>query len=157
MKYILKHQAALAFILALITAFIGIYQYSDAKEKEFKKTFYEERFKTYSELSETVAKIATLPHKSQEQVEAVQRFWQLTFGKVRLVSDAKVEEAIQKTSNWIVFCVEEKATAPKGLCYDVAGNGYAIWIADAARNSIISTSEISLKKLDEKNLYQKLE
>lgn len=143
--------------MSLITVWIGIYQYSDAKEKEFKKTFYEERFKTYSELSETVAKIATLPHKSQEQDEAVQKFWQLTFGKVRLVSDANVEEAIHKTSNWIVFCVEEKSAAPKGLCYDVAGNLYAILIADAARNSIISTSEILLKKLDENNLYQKLE
>ena len=76
---------------------------------------------------------------------------------MRLVSDAKVDEAIHKTSNWIVFCIEDKGTAPKGLCTNVAGNGYAIWIANAARNSIISTAEISLKKLDENNIYPELE
>ena len=143
--------------MSLITIWVGIYQYSDAKEKEFKKVFYEERFKTLSELSETVAKIATLPHKSHEQNEAVQNFWQLTYGKVRLVSDANVDEAIIKTGKWIVFCVEEKPAAPKGLCSNVAGNLCAMLIANSARNSIISTSEISLKKLDENNLYQKLE
>ena len=145
-----------AFLVSFIMAGFAIYQYSDSKDKEFKKLFFEERFRTYTELSETVAKIATLAPQSKEHTEAVQRYWQLVFGKTHLVGDSEVQEAIFKTSKWIVFCVEKKSPPPdKYLCNEVAGNGYAMWISEAARNSIIRTWHVPLESLNKNELYPK--
>lgn len=145
-----------AFLLSLATAGIGIWQYRDAKEKEYQKVFFDERMRTYIELSETVAKIATLAPKSKERSEAVQRYWQLYFGRVHMVTDAGVEEALHKTSKWIVHCIEKPSSPPdKALCYDVAGNGYALWVARAARNSITRTWNVPLENLGEKDIYVK--
>jgi hypothetical protein len=142
-----------AFVLSLLMASVAIYQYSDTKEKEFKKLFYEERFRTYAELSETVAKLATLPPKSKERIEATQRYWQLVFGKAHLVGDAEVQEALFQTSKWIVFCVEEKAPPPdKDLCNNVAGNGYAMRVSEAARNSLVRTWHVPLDRLNKNDL-----
>lgn len=144
------------FLISIVMAGFAIYQYGDTKEKEFKKLFYEERFRTYSELSETVAKLATLPPQSKERSEAVQRYWQLVFGKAHLVGDEEVQEALLKTSKWVVFCVEKKAPPPdKDLCIDVAGNGYAIWVSEAARNSIVRTWHVPLGNLNKSDLYPK--
>lgn len=144
------------FLVSLLMAGAAIYQYGDTKEREFKKLFYEERFRTYSELSETVAKLATLPPKSKERMEAVQRYWQLVFGKAHLVGDGEVQEALHKTSKWVVFCVEKKAPAPdKDLCNDVAGNGYAMQVSEAARNSIVRTWHVPLESLNKSDLHPK--
>lgn len=144
------------FLLSLVMGAVAIYQYGDTKEKEFKKLFYEERFRTYTELSETVSKLATLPPESLERSEAIQHYWQLVFGKAHLVGDSEIQEAIFKTSKWVVFCVEEKASPPdKDLCNNVAGNGYAMWVSEAARNSIVRTWHVPLEKLGKNDLYFK--
>ncbi|MHB1656042.1 MAG: hypothetical protein ACYCSZ_06760 [Burkholderiales bacterium] len=146
----------LGFVLSLATAVAAIYQYHDSKEKEYQKAFFDERLRTYTELSETVAKIATLAPESKERADAVQRYWQLFYGKVYLITDAEVEDALLKTSKWVVSCVEKKDAPPdKKLCYDVAGNGYALLVARAARNSIIHTWQVPLNKLDDKNIFVK--
>lgn len=144
------------FLVSLIMAGFAIYQYRDSSDKEFKKLFFEERFRTYTELSEVVAKLATLAPQTKERSEAVQRYWQLVFGKGHLVGDAEVQDAIFRTSKWVVYCVEQKATSPeKELCSDVAGNAYAILISEAARNSIIRTWHVPLEKLNKEDLYPK--
>lgn len=141
-----------AFLLSLATVLAGIWQYGDAKAKEYQKVFFDERMRTYIELTETVAKIVTLA-PSKERSEAVQRYWQLYFGRVHMVTDAEVEEALHKTSQWIVHCVEKPSSPPdKALCYDVAGNGYALWVANAARNSITQTWNVPLESLGANNL-----
>lgn len=145
-----------AFLVSLVIVAIGVYQYSDTKEKEFKKGFYEERFRTYTELSETIAKIATLQPNSNERAAAVERYWQLVFGKVHLVGDAEVQNAVRNASKWVVFCVEKKAVPPdKELCNVVAGNANAINISEAARNSLVRTWNVPLEKLNESDLYPK--
>lgn len=142
--------------MSLATASIGIWQYRDAKAKEYQKVFFDERMRTYIELSETVAKITTLAPKSTERAEAVQRYWQLYFGRVHMVTDAEVEEALHKTSRWIVHCVEKPSTPPdKALCHDIAAKGYALLVAETARNSITRTWNIPLENLGEKNIYIK--
>ena len=145
--------AVLAYVLSLATALWAIYQYYDSKAKEYHKAFFDERVRIYTELTDTVSLIATLPEGSNERMEAVQRYWRLVFGRVNLVADGEVQEALSKTSKWIVFCVEKKGESPQNLCYDVAGNGYALWVASAARNSIIHTWQLPMRKLDHKNSY----
>lgn len=145
-----------AFLLSLAMAGITIYQYSDAKEKEFKKLFYEERFRTYSELSETVARLATLPPKSKERIEATQRYWQLVFGKANFVGDAEVQDALLETSKWVTYCVEGKVPSPeKDLCNPVAGNAHAIHVSKAARNSLVRTWHVPLDSLNKNDLIPK--
>lgn len=142
--------------MSLVMAAVAIYQYGDTKEKEFKKLFYEERFRTYSELSETVAMLATLPEQSKERTEAVQRYWQLVFGKGHLIGDKEVQDALHKTSKWVVFCVQKKGPPPENeLCNDVAGNGYAISVSEAARNSIVRSWNVPLESLNKSDLYPK--
>lgn len=137
------------FLLSFIMAGIAIFQYWDTKQQEFKKLFYEERFRTYEELSETVAKIATLTPHSKERSDAIQQFRLLAVGKARLIGDAEVQYELNKTSKWIYYCVEENAPAPdKELCIDVAGNIHAMGVSAAARNSIINTWKIPLEKLN---------
>ena len=145
----------IGFLLSLFTVLWGMYQYKDTKEKEYQKVFFDERFRIYTEVSETIAKIATLPLHSEDRNQAIQKYWQLVFGKLNLVIDSETQEAIHKTSKWIVSCVEPKEPADKSLCNAVAGNGYALWFAGAARNSIIETWQVPLNQLDEKNVYSK--
>ncbi|MBU2619395.1 MAG: hypothetical protein KKE83_06880 [Proteobacteria bacterium] len=142
--------------LSLLTVWIGIYQYRDAKEKEYKMVFYEKRFQIYMDLADTIAKIATLPEGQKERADAVQRFWQLIYGQAVLVSDKNVDEAIRKASNWVVFCVEKKGPPPEdNMCVDIAGNAHALAIAKSARNSVTQVWNIPLEKLNEKNLYSR--
>ncbi|MDC7704049.1 hypothetical protein [Vogesella indigofera] len=145
------------FLVSIVMGGFAIYQYGDTKKEEFKKVFYEERFRTYSELSENVAKLATLPPQSKERAAAVQRYWQLVFGKAHLVGDAEVQDALLETSKWVVFCIEKKAPPPeKHLCIDAAGNAHAMGVSSAARNSIIRTWHIPLDNLNSSDLYLKM-
>jgi hypothetical protein len=142
-----------AFLLSLITAVFAIYQYSDSKDKEFKKTFYEERFRTYTDLSDTVSKLATLSSDSSERTEVVKHYWQLVFGKAQLVGDGEVQEAINKASYWVVICIEKKGPPPNiDFCHPVMGNALAIRVSEAARNSVIRTWQVPLEKLDKTDL-----
>jgi len=149
----------MGFILSLLVAGAGIWQYRDAKEKEFKKVFYEERFRVYAELSDIAARIALLPPHTEESSEAVRQFFQLTIGRASLVGDAEVWTAIRKMSYWIAYCVKEKVPLPPDdkLCSDLelGGTSYAMLIAEAARNSIVSTWNVPLEKLGKNDLSPK--
>lgn len=145
-----------AFLLSVFMASVAIYQYYDTKEREYKKPFYEERLRTYIELSETVAALATLPPQAKERPEAIQRYWQLVFGKSLLLGDAEVQEALSKTSQWVLYCVEKKFPPDdKNLCIDVAGNGYAMRISIASRNSLVNSWHVPLDSLNQNDLYPK--
>jgi hypothetical protein len=137
----------------LAAVFIGLYQYRTTSEQEYKKPFYEERFQTYKEISETVSKIATSESDSKDRSEAVSRYWQLYFGKAQLIGDREVQTALHKMNEWIVVCVEKKRAPDPTLCNPQGGVGRALEFSASARNSLISTWNLSLEQLKETNLY----
>lgn len=141
-------------LLVLGTFAFGIWQYSDTKEKEFKRAFFDERLKTYAELVDVASQIAISSPNSPEQAVAVKNFWRLNFGKAPFIADREVEEAKRRMANYIVYCIEKKGPAPyKEFCQFPSENASALNIASAARNSLISTYSTPLIKLDEGNLY----
>lgn len=89
-----------AFV-AVAALFLSLQQYYDqqkrndeAKEREFRKPFWEKQITLYFEASTAAAKIATLPRDHKESKEAEERFWQLYWGPLVLVEDNDVKNAM---------------------------------------------------------------
>lgn len=141
--------------ITLVLGFISAtWQYQNAKEKEYLKEFFDERMKLYSELVDVSSKIVTSVEDSEEQRQAVKNFKRINMGKSVFLSDKEVITAKLAMGSYILYCIEKQPGAPNNnFCTPTSGAGISLAIARAARNSIVDTSHLSLKKLDEKNLY----
>jgi hypothetical protein len=79
---------------AIIAFLIGVYHYRDAKAEEFKKEFWEKRYAVYEELSELTSRIAN--QSDTTSIDSLsEAFWTMYWGKVVLVEDKNVYEAIR--------------------------------------------------------------
>jgi hypothetical protein len=88
-------------VLIAVAGFVwGVYQYFDAREREFEtarveatRPFLERQLKLYTEASQTAAVLATSKNET-ERGKAEKRFWELYWGELALVEDPGVEAAM---------------------------------------------------------------
>lgn len=78
---------------ACIAALIGLVQFNDAREKEFRKPLYEERLATFKSVCKCTGILATQEKGDPEWAEARREFWYLYYGPLCLVEDQGVERA----------------------------------------------------------------
>jgi hypothetical protein len=87
-------------LLAQILAFAGfvfaIAKFAAEKQREFKKRFFEEQLRTYSEAVDNASCITLYPQDSEEYKKAVLNFKRLFWGKMCIVEDRNVESAMVK-------------------------------------------------------------
>ena len=82
-----------ATIATLATVLVGIINYADKKENEFKKVFWEKRFEFYEEATVLTATIAIAKDLDSVQSER-QKFWTLYWGKLSMIEDQDVKDAM---------------------------------------------------------------
>lgn len=114
-------------IVALLGSAAAIYAYFDKKETEFRRPFWDEQVKLYFRATETVANIANLP-EGRVRDAAVQEFWQLYYGPMRVVEDSTTSRAMEAFG----ACLRDNCnqTTLKNLSLD---------LADACKESIGET------------------
>ena len=76
-----------------VGAGLGIWQYFDTAEKEFRKPYWEQQIELYVQATTAAATLASSSDPvALELAEA--KFWQLYYGPLALVEDAGVEAAM---------------------------------------------------------------
>ena len=80
-------------IATMATVIIGIAQYSHSKDQEFRKAFWEKQYQLYSEVTDIAAKIA-VADDLDDVVEERAKFWHLYYGKMSIVENKAVYDAM---------------------------------------------------------------
>ena len=79
--------------LAIIGVIIGLIQYADTKNQEFKKRIWEERKSLYFEVIDHTSKIA-IADEIEDVSQEVKGFWSMYFGRLSIIEDASVYYAM---------------------------------------------------------------
>jgi len=82
-------------LLTLLTLLYGIYQYANSKEQEFRKKYWEEQYKLYSDAVDAASTIA-MSSDLQSVKEQRELFWRLYWGRLSMVEHRIVEGAMKK-------------------------------------------------------------
>lgn len=119
--------------VAIAAVVIGIFQYQNTKNMEFRQRFWEERLKLYQEAcsaASTIATAKTLADSQQQQSE----FWQLYWGRLSLIEDREVMTAMVRFGNELREATDHSASkqALEQRSYE---------LARACRNSLKRTWE----------------
>jgi len=89
-----KHILSWIGVLAtLATLGSGIYQYGHSKDQEFRRAFWEKRYQLYSDATDLAASIA-IAENLASVAEERSKFWQLYYGKMSIVEDRAVYNAM---------------------------------------------------------------
>ncbi len=104
--------------MAIIAGIIFTYktyrqQVSDSREKtrqdslqttkDYKKTFYENQYKYYSEATDAAATLATENIGSADYIDARKKFWRLYWGKLSMVENKAVEHKMVEFGNYLTL------------------------------------------------------
>ena len=81
------------WILALITAFVGIWHFTQQQREANQEPFLKKQLELSFDASETVAKLATETNSSEWE-KARMHFWQLYWGSLSAVENRTVEAAM---------------------------------------------------------------
>lgn len=89
----------LAFLLAFIGLSIGLWQYFEKAENEYKRPLWEKQLNYYFEATHSAAIIAVLRNEETESSQAEWqkarvRFWELYYGESVIVEDLAVSQAM---------------------------------------------------------------
>ena len=115
-----------------------------AKEREFRKPFWDKQINTYFEASNVAATIATLPATNIERRKAEERFKQLYFGSLVLVEDEDVMKAKVAFRNCLEE-LDEECTSEPSKTFRL--QTLSLGLANKCRASIGTSWTIDLKNL----------
>jgi hypothetical protein len=91
-------QILIPALLTLLTLVYGIYQYANSKTQEFRKRFWEEQYKLYSDAVEA-ASIIAMSSDLESVKEQRDLFWRLYWGRLSMVEHLVVEGAMIEYGN----------------------------------------------------------
>ena len=94
-----KNAPFFMFLIALVGVPIGLWQYVEKAENEYRKPLWEKQLNYYLEATEAAAKIATLQNEQSdagrtELGRAKMKFWELYYGELVVVEDGDVSQAM---------------------------------------------------------------
>ena len=115
-------------VVVLLGSVWAAWTYFDKKETEFRKPFWEAQLRLYFEATDTASKVANLPEGKQRD-EAVDRFWQLFYGPLRVVED---NDNVSKAMVGFATCVRQK-------CGQTELQNLSLRLADACTRSLGET------------------
>lgn len=137
-------------IFAVVAGSIGLWKYFDASRKEFRKPYWERQLSLYFEVTAAAATLALVygekldsSNREKLRIEAQEKFWQLYYGALEIVTDNDVTEAI----------IEFKKSLIKHNARDAARELElkSLSLARACRRSISKSWRIELSELDGKS------
>jgi hypothetical protein len=115
-----------------------------AKEREFRKPFWEKQINTYFEASNVAAIIATLPAGNIDRKKAEERFRQLYYGSLVLVEEEEVMKAKVKFRNCLDE-LDEECTSEPSKTFRL--QTLSLGLANKCRASIGTSWTVDLKNL----------
>lgn len=97
--WLAKNVPLLMFLIALIGVPIGLWEYFEKAENDYRKPLWEKQLNYYLEATEATAKIATLQNDPSdtgkiELARARMKFWELYYGELVVVEDGDVSQAM---------------------------------------------------------------
>lgn len=84
----------LPVLIAAIPITAGIFQYYSTRQTEFRKQFWEEQIVLYKEAADAASEIAMSP-SLEAASSARSAFWKLYWGKLSMLEDKEVEQAMK--------------------------------------------------------------
>ena len=97
-------------LVTLLTLCYGIYQYGNSKQQEFRKKFWEEHYKLYTEAVDAAATIA-MASDLESVKESREIFWRLYWGRLSMVEHRLVEGAMKAYGD-VLRDYEQKGQLP---------------------------------------------
>lgn len=137
-------------LLALIGGSIGLWRYLDTSRKEFRKPYWERQLSLYFEVTGAAATLASIDsgkidssNREELRAQAQEKFWQLYYGPLEIVTDDHVTDAIVEFKKCLLI-----RRAGKGIPRDLEIK--ALELARACRLSIGESWSIELSKLQQR-------
>lgn len=132
---------------AVIGGSIGLWKYFDTSRKEFRKPYWERQLSLYFEVTAAAATLASIdsgkidsPNKAELVAQAQEKFWQLYYGPLEIVTDEVVTDAIMEFKECFLRRQAGELT-PRDL------EIRSLELARACRSSIGKSWNIELSKL----------
>lgn len=99
LNWLLKNVSFLTFLVALIGVPVGLWQYFEKAENEYRRPLWEKQLNYYLDATQAASTIATLRNDQtelgkMEWLKARMRFWQLYYGELVVVEDPSVSQAM---------------------------------------------------------------
>jgi hypothetical protein len=126
---------AVAGLLAVIGAAVGLYQYVDSAQRESRKPYWERQVSLYFDATSAAATLATSDDESQRK-QAAADFWKLYWGPLALVEDREVEAAMVGLGR----CLQKEC--PKAALQDLS-----LALAHTCRQSLQASWNLTLEQL----------
>jgi hypothetical protein len=129
---------AAKIVIAIIAGVWVLYTYPEAREKEFRKSYWDHQMDYFFEATQSASEIATLPKEDPNRDKAVKTFWTLYWGQMTVV-EAKCEKCDPVDQAMIQFgyCLTNPGDkAPKNNCDFNELQQRAITLGKACRNLI---------------------
>jgi hypothetical protein len=137
-------------IFAVIAGTIGLWKYFDTSRKEFRKPYWERQLSLYFEVTAAAATLAIVQGEKLDssdrerlRTEAQEKFWQLYYGALEIVTDNDVTDAIVEFKECLIKHKAGNATARDMELKSLA-------LARACRKSISKSWSIELSELEGK-------
>lgn len=131
------------FIITIVTISIGIYQYWDKKNQDYRKQIWEERKQLYFKVTEIASKIAIL-ESIDNSLEERRTFWTLFYGQLAIIENQGVVNAMINYGDLLKNMELDDATFSKDILQKMA-----LDLAMACRDSLNETwKPVPLKDLD---------
>lgn len=124
----------------LITIIIGIWQYKETAERDFKKRYWEKQLELYSEVSQSASRLATTQNNDERQKERL-HLYSLYHGPLIMVVDDNAAAALKR---FVQLSIEYENDP--GLQVKVQAGSREL--AHALRRSLVETKDIRLSELD---------
>jgi hypothetical protein len=98
-NWFVKNMSILTLLLAVIGLPIGVWQYFEKAENDYKKPLWEKQLNYYLEATRATATLAALPNRpddasQQEWQKARIRFWELYYGELVVLEAPEVSTAM---------------------------------------------------------------
>jgi hypothetical protein len=140
----------IAAFAAIIGGFIGLWKYFDTSKKEFRKPYWERQLTLYFEVTAAAATLATIdsneldPYDREKlRREAQEKFWQLYYGPLEIVTDDDVTSAVVEVGK----CLREYTKSDNSVRNL---KDKSLDLARACRESISKSWNIELSALGNK-------
>lgn len=146
--WFMRNAPLLTFLLASIGLPIGLWQYFEKAENEYKRPLWEKQLDYYFEATRAAATLAVLRNEEAESSQAEwqkarTRFWELYYGELAIVEDQAVSQAM------VVFgkCLRDYEF---DQCDQKQLKHLSLELASACRNSVGKSWKQPLEVLNKK-------
>jgi hypothetical protein len=141
-------------VLALVvSAWVGWFQYTGLREREFKQAFYEQQIATIQSVFSTLSSIDNAQSPTEQKV-AVEKFWMIYQGSGRTFLAPEMFEALKPVVNYINGCISKIDKHPVFPCSTFTASMSASHFARVARTELSLGWNLSFKQIGKEDPWQ---